>query len=220
METPAPYPVLSLPAGATASLCFDVLRKEGLKPTAIGSPINPLVPYKPFIGRAFTVLGQEDLTLGEDESLQEWTRMLSKTPPNAVLVIQPGDHARSYMGELSANALTFRGCVGSVVDGPCRDSNQIIELGFPVFCQGSTPRDVVSAWKPIEYGQPVEINGHRVTSEDIIIGDTDGLTVTHSRNLDILLEKVSAALTSENLVRKAILAGEDPHSAYMKYRKF
>ena len=124
------------------------------------------------------------------------------------------------MGELSANALTFRHCVAALVDGPCRDTNQIRDIGFPVFSQGTTPRDVVGSWRPIAYGEDVLIDGHKVTSEDVIIGDSDGLCITHMSNLEILLRKVTAALNSENLVRKAILQGEDPHDAYLKYRKF
>lgn len=216
------YPVYeryTLPPGATASLCFDMLRKERLDPIAIGSPLNPIDRYEPFIGRAFTVRG-EATEMDDHESLIEWTRMLSKTPGNSVLVIEPGDRDRSYMGELSANALTLRRCVGSVVDGPCRDSNQIRALGFPVFSHGTTPRDIVGTWQAVEYGAPVTIMGHRVTSDDLVIGDSDGLCITHKDNYDLLTQRLLEGLNSENMVREMILRGHDPLDAYMRYRKF
>ncbi len=214
------YQPLTLPEGATASLSYDVLRKCGLSPTAIGSPLEPIDRYAPFIGRAFTVRGKADPTLTPDESLMEWTKMLSKTPAHAVLVIEPGDCDRAYMGELSAHALTYRHCAGSVVDGPCRDTNQIRSLGFPVFCKGVTPQDVVAAWRPVEFGGAVRVNGAVITSDDIIIGDSDGLCVTHRDNTSTLMQKLNEALTAENKVREAILAGDDPHDAYLRYRKF
>lgn len=214
------YEKLSLPDGATASLCFDVLKKIGSNPIAIGSPLNAIAPTEPFIGRAFTVRGMANNRLTADESLGEWTRMLSNTPANSVLVLATGDCDRAYMGELSANALQQRHCQAAVVDGPGRDIDQMRRLNFPVYCRGSTPEDIVAAWAAVDYGQPVMINGTRVTSDDIIIGDSDGLCVTHQDYLVALFAGLNDALHSENKVRAAILAGHDPHQAYLKYRKF
>jgi len=146
--------------------------------------------------------------------------MLSLTPHHAVLVIEPGDLDRAYMGELSAHALRQRGCPAAIVDGPCRDTDQIRELVFPVFCRGTTPRDIVAAWKPLEFGAPVKIMGQVVTSADLIIGDCDGLCIVAEDYFPQLVEGLKAALQSENKVRAAILKGQDPYQAYLAYRKF
>ena len=37
---------------------------------------------------------------------------------------------------------------------------------------------------------------------------------------ETVVEKAEAAMIAENLVRKAVLAGEDPQQAYLKYGKF
>ncbi|MCA8890037.1 MAG: RraA family protein [Parvularculaceae bacterium] len=214
------YDRYELPDGATGALCFDVLRKAGLAPASIGSPINPIASCEPFIGRAFTVKGVADDTISADESLLEWTRMLSAAPRHSVFVLQPGDHARAYMGELSAHALTHRQVAASVVDGPCRDTDQIRALGFPVYCSGVTPRDVVAAWRPAVFGGAVTIGGSIITCDDLVIGDSDGLCVTNRRNYNQLVAGLEDALVSENLVREAILQGIDPHTAYVRYRKF
>ena len=168
----------------------------------------------------FTVRGAADSTIDADTSLMEWTRMLSATPHHAVLVIEPGDCDRSYMGELSANALMQRHCPASIVDGPCRDVNQMRAMGWPVFARGVTPRDVVAAWRPLEFGAPVTIQGQVVTSDDLIIGDSDGLCIIGEAHYTTLVSRLDAALTSENKVRDAILGGLDPHAAYLAYRKF
>ena len=31
----------------------------------------------------------------------------------------------------------------------------IRRLGFPVFCDKATPRDIVGAWVPVAYGEPI-----------------------------------------------------------------
>lgn len=216
----AAYDEYRLPAGATAALCFDVLRNAGFAPRAIGSPVEPLAPCEPFIGRAYTVRGQADPTISSHGSLLEWTRMLSLTPVNAVLVIAPGDCARAYMGELSANALVRRRSPAAVVDGPCRDTAQIRALGYPVFCRGVTPRDVVGAWRPVEFGGSITVNGCEISCADLVIGDADGLCIAPVESYQVLCRQLDHALKSENLVRDAILGGSDPLSAYQRYGKF
>ena len=60
----------------------------------------------------------------------------------------------AHMGELSAETLQFRGVRGYIVDGGCRDTGFILNMGFPVFCRYLTPRDVVGIWVPDRFGEP------------------------------------------------------------------
>ncbi len=65
------------------------------------------------------------------------------------------------MGELSAQTLQARGVLGYVVDGGSRDTDLVLEQGFPVFCSFLTPADIVERWIPDRYGEPVTIgDGH------------------------------------------------------------
>ena len=52
------------------------------------------------------------------------------------------------MGELSAQTLAARGVLGYVVDGGSRDTDLVLEQGFPVFCSFLTPSDIVERWIP------------------------------------------------------------------------
>ena len=51
----------------------------------------------------------------------------------------------------------FVGVRGYVVDGGCRDTQFILELGFPVFCSFTTPKDIVGMWVPDRIGEPITI---------------------------------------------------------------
>ena len=55
---------------------------------------------------------------------------------------------------------------------------------------------------------------------DFMLGDRDGLVRVPRALAETVVDKAEAAMIAENLVRKAILAGEDPQQAYLKYGKF
>jgi regulator of RNase E activity RraA len=107
-----------------------------------------------------------------------------------------------------------------VVDGGCRDTDFILELGFPVFCSFTTPKDIVSRWVPDRFGEPITIGEVTVCTGDYLIGDRDGVVVIPGALAEEVVSKTEAVMQTENKVRTAILAGVDPQEAYLKYGKF
>lgn len=124
------------------------------------------------------------------------------------------------MGELSAETLKAKGVLGYVVDGGCRDTDFILELGFPVFHSFFTPSDIVARWIPDHFEEPVTLGTVTVRTGDYIIGDRDGLVVVPTEIAGDVIDKTEAVATTENQVRDAIRAGMDPVDAYLKFGKF
>jgi regulator of RNase E activity RraA len=166
------------------------------------------------------VSGHIDLTRDPHDTLVEWTGLLSKAPAGKVLVCQPYTHDIALMGELSAETLNFRGVRGYVVDGGCRDTDFILELGFPVFCSFNTPKDIVGRWVPDRFGKPITIGEVTLSSGDYLLGDRDGVVVIPAAMVEEAVSKTEEVLQTENKVRTAILAGMDPQEAYLKFGKF
>jgi 4-hydroxy-4-methyl-2-oxoglutarate aldolase len=137
-----------------------------------------------------------------------------------VVVAQGNDRTRALMGELSAETLHRKGVRGYVTDGGCRDCGFILKLGFPVFCAFRTPRDVVGAWLPEAFDEPIELGGIAVAPGAWLIGDIDGAVVIPGAIAAAVVAEVEAVMRTENLVRKAILDGVDPREAYLRHRKF
>ena len=146
--------------------------------------------------------------------------MLSRVPANHVLVMQPNDNSVAHMGELSAEALTLRGVLGAVIDGGCRDVDRINAIGLPVFCRYFTPLDVVGRWLPEAFGQPVTIGDWTIATGDFVVADTDGICIVPREHAAEVAVAGEAAISAENLVRTAILAGVDPETAYRRHGKF
>jgi len=124
------------------------------------------------------------------------------------------------MGELSAEALQSRGVKGYIVDGGCRDNALIRKLQFPVFARFQTPRDIVGAWRVESIGEPIEIEGVQIRTGDFVLADIDGIVVIPEDRAESVISEVAKVLTTENLVRKAILKGISPTEAYRRFGKF
>ncbi|SHF26496.1 RraA family protein [Pedobacter caeni] len=199
---------------------YDVMRNMGLPDQLLPNHIRPLNLQHKIAGPVFTISGKIDRSLDKDSSLLKWCEMLSKAPTGHVLICQPNDDTLAHMGELSAETLTFKGVLGYIVDGGCRDSAFIEEIGFPVYCSYFTPRDVVSVWYATELGGEICIGGVRISSGDFVLADRDGVIIIPQDVVQEVLEKTEEVLLTENLVRKAILSGTDPVDAYLQFRKF
>ncbi|MCM2274088.1 MAG: RraA family protein [Candidatus Didemnitutus sp.] len=199
---------------------YDVLRGLGLPNQALPADIRPLVPSTKLAGRIFTVSGHAQPNLDAHESLLHWTAFLSRAPAGSVVLCQPNDASFAHMGELSAETLNFRGVRGYLVDGGCRDTEFIVELGFRVFCRYVTPIDVVGRWKAETFGDPISIGVVTIRTGDYVLADRDGAVVIPGEIVEEVVSKTEAVMNTENEVRTAIMRGVDPQQAYLQYGKF
>jgi len=198
----------------------DVMRAMGLADFTLPPGLRPILPERAMAGPAFTILGKVDPTADPHETLLAWTGLLSKAPPGAIWVSQPNDDRVAHMGELSAETLKNKGVRGAVVDGFARDVNFLIEIGFQTWCRGFTPRDIVGTWLPEATDVEVTIGDVVIAPGDYLVGDRDGLIRIPRAIAEEVASRAEAAIATENLVRKAILAGVDPQQAYLTYGKF
>jgi 4-hydroxy-4-methyl-2-oxoglutarate aldolase len=198
----------------------DVMRAMGLRDFTLPPEIRPLAADQVLAGVVATVSGKVDPTADPHQTLLGWTGLLSKARADSVLICQPNDSTVAHMGELSAETLKLKGVRGYVADGGCRDVSFILELGFPVWCRYLTPRDIVGYWLPDTYDQPIKIGDVTIHAGDLVLGDRDGMVILPQARAEEIIAAAETAISTENLVRKAILDGTDPQEAYLKYGKF
>jgi len=203
-----------------ASAVHDVLREMGHGNCVLPPSIRPLDPTKPLAGEVYTISGHVDQSLSRDESLLLWSRVLSKVPGGKVLVCQPNTKAVALMGELSAHALMVKGTRGYVVDGHCRDTELVLEMGFPVFCEAATPADIMERWRYDRLGEPITIGTVTLESGDYVVGDRDGVVVVPKALAEEAVRLTEKVMAEESDMREAIMAGMDAEEAYLKYGRF
>jgi regulator of RNase E activity RraA len=199
---------------------YDVLRAKGYVQQTLPQYIRPLNLQQKLAGPVFTIQGKRDDSLDAHQSLLKWCELLSKAPANTVLVCQPNDHTLAHMGELSSETLVYKKVLGYIVDGGCRDSAFIENLGFPLFCKYFTPVDVVAKWAATAFGERVQIGEVTIHTGDYVLGDRDGIVIIPGAITEEVVQQTEEVLRTENLVRKAILQGIDPVAAYLRYGKF
>jgi regulator of RNase E activity RraA len=207
-------------ANTYTGIIHDVMRAMGLRDFTLPPEIRPLLADHTLAGVVATVSGRVDRSADPHQTLLGWTGLLSRAQADTVLICQPNDSAVAHMGELSAETLKLKGVRGYVADGGCRDVNFILEQGFPVWCRYLTPRDIVGYWLPDSYDQPIRIGEVTIRSGDLVLGDRDGMVILPEARAEAIVAAAETAIGTENLVRKAILAGTDPQEAYLTYGKF
>ncbi len=198
----------------------DVLRMMGRADIVLPPEIKAIAPGTRLAGPVWTVSGHIDRTKTRHETLLGWCTLLAKAPAGHVVVCQPNNHDVALMGELSAQTLAARGVLGYVVDGGSRDTDLVLEQGFPVFCSFLTPSDIVERWIPDRYGEPVTIGGVTITAGDYLLGDRDGVVIIPRALAEEVVAKTEEVVATESDMRRALVAGMDPVEAYNRYGKF
>ncbi len=168
---------------------------------AIAPDIKPLISRKRISGTARTVR----ITPGQNGAVH---RAVHHAQPGDLLVVDGGGSMRfGPFGDLLAEGCIAKGIVGAIFDCTIRDSADIAELGFQVFCRGFHPEGTAK----IDRGEtdiPVVVGGVLITPGDIVVGDDDGVVVVPKDTAEDVLTKVANVAAREEAIRARIHTGE------------
>jgi len=160
-----------------------------------------MVPGARMAGIAYTlrILGAETLAV---------LRALEAAPPGSVLVIDCGSVGTcSVWGGTSSLASRTRGLAGCVTNGNVRDTDEIRELGVPVYGGGVSVTGTLKnhpGWTGVE----VTVGGIVVKPGDYVIGDADGVVVVDQERAEAVLAAAAMQKKKEDDRDARIRAGE------------
>ena len=173
--------------------------------------IAPVTPGVPFAGPAYTVAGESyrSSAPGDRAKLAAIDAM-----PSGVVAVWAGSDINGVccFGDLLAEAMKGRGCVGVVVDGGVRDVSYLQTLGLPVRARYRSPAQAIGRWRVTASQEPVRMRGAidewvTVVPGDIIISDEDGVLAISSSDVDRVSEKIQGWSGTEAESREAIRNG-------------
>ncbi len=179
----------------TATL-HEAMGKRG----ALPHYIRPVWHESKFYGVALTVQSRpgDNLLLHKAVSLAQ--------PGDVLVVDNDGFLEAGLWGEIITVAAMQKGIVGLVTNGAVRDTLQIRELGFPVFCAGISIKGTTKA-VPGKINNPITFEGVIVNPGDIIVGDNDGVVAIPPGEAAQLLQAARAKEKAEAEVIAIIKAG-------------
>ncbi len=169
--------------------------------------IKPIDPTCHLVGPAVTV----DCYPGDNLALHQG---IYAAKAGDVLVYNcHGYMGAGHFGDIMATACMARGIAGIVMNGTCRDSQDMKEMGFPVFCMGYNPAGTVKESLG-KINVPIVCGGVQVNPGDIIVGDCDGVVVVPKEKAEEVFSGAMKIFNKEIDVRKQLEAGKTTLEIY------
>ena len=181
-----------------ASILADVAGRRG----TMDGRIAPVAPSMKMAGPAFTI------EVRPGDNLMIHASMAMARPGDILVVDGKADRTCALMGAIMISACKKMGFGGAVLDAAVRDTEELRELGFPVFAVGANPNGTTK-FVPGRINWPVSCGGIAVNPGDLVVGDADGVVVIEREKAASLLDAAAKKVADEKARFADIAAGRN-----------
>ncbi len=203
----------------------DIMDKMGYLNQFLSPQIQPIRADMVLVGRAMTVLEadvfNESSVGGHNPVLNKpfglMLEALDDLKKDEIYICTGSSPTYALWGELMSTRAIKLGAAGAVLDGYSRDTNGILNLDFPTFSYGNYAQDQGPRGKVIDFRVDIEMNGVRIKSGDIVIGDIDGVCIIPREIENEVIDGALQKALGEKTVQKAIENGMGAKEAFDKY---
>lgn len=161
-----------------------------------GINMEPTIDYMPemgpMIGYAITVKFQpskKEHVTNNPSAWSDYRAYMASVPGPKIVVVQDLDkpvHVGAFWGEVNANIHRSLGCVGTIIDGAIRDTDEMKNAGFKALARQLCVGHGYSI--PVEWNCEVEVFGRKVQPGQLIHADKHGFLVIPAEDERRLLE--------------------------------
>ena len=169
-----------------ASILADVAGRRG----TMDGRITAVSPSMRMAGPAFTI------EVRPGDNLMIHAGMTMARPGDVLVIDGKADRTCALMGAIMISACRKLGFAGAVLDAAVRDTEELRELGFPVYAVGANPNGPTK-FVPGRINWPVSCGGVAVHPGDLVIGDADGVVVIEREKAASLLDLAQAKVDDE-----------------------
>ena len=139
-----------------------------------------------FAGEAFTLrfipsredkdwdLG--DLTKRGKDNIQ-WEAIEALKAGQVLVIDSRNDVSAASAGNMLMTRMMRKGVAAAITDGAFRDGTEISRMPFPAFCRANVATTRPAFHRAIAMQEPIGCAGVAVYPGDILVGDSDGVTV-------------------------------------------
>lgn len=207
------------------ALVGDVLDKMGYYHQFLPQTIKPLAEDMIVIGKAMPVLEadffEEKMVSSSNPYINKpfglMFEALDSLQENEVYICTGASLRYAVWGGLMTTRALKLKAAGAILDGYSRDTNEVLNLNFPTFSQGTYAQDQGVRGKVVDYRIPIEIGGVRINPGDIIYGDRDGIVVVPQEIMEEVFNKAIEKARGEKSVKKALEVGMSTVEAFDKF---
>jgi 4-hydroxy-4-methyl-2-oxoglutarate aldolase len=196
-ETLRPEPaIVEAFRGLAVATVYEASGRKGY----IGNAVRPIAPGTRLCGPAFTVQCAPGDNLMLHKALQ------CAEPGDVIVAAAGGAYEFGYWGALMATAAVARNLGGLAIDACVRDSTEIREMGFPLFCRGFCVRGTAKAVLGL-INYPLNFSGATIFQGDLVLGDDDGMVVVRREDCAQVLESSLKRVSAEESKAQKLKAG-------------
>ncbi len=200
------------------AMVSDSLDVVGVRNNVMNSSIQALRPEMRAVGFAATIEFEPSSEFDQRDPYGAAIDFLDRLNPGQLAVVATGGRDDSaFWGELFSAAAKGRGATGMVCDGPLRDTEAVVGLGFNVFGASNRPIDYKGRMRVASVGTIVICGGVEVHPGDAVIADADGVVVVPKIHIARVFELANARAQSEKSVLKDLLAGKSVREVWDAY---
>lgn len=157
---------------------------------SVNPSVKPLSKGMRLLGPALTVRCHPKDNLMLHKALQ------IASPGDILVADTDGYPDAGYFGDLMATSAVARQVGGMALDGCVRDSDEIIDMGFAVFCRGTCMRGTVKQTLGA-VNHPILFGGVMVQPGDLVLGDSDGIVIVPQSKLELVLKATRERVAKE-----------------------
>lgn len=171
---------------------------------------------KKICGKAFTVKYGE--VTKEDKKIGKASDFIDEVSEDEVIVL--GNNSRgdcTVWGNILTSMAIMKKVAGTVIDGACRDIEEIEQKGYPLFSRYVYMKSGKGRTKKLALSVPITISDIQIEPGDYILGDLNGVIVIPQTQIEEVIRRAELILETENNILKAVRRGIRLDDARKKY---
>jgi 4-hydroxy-4-methyl-2-oxoglutarate aldolase len=159
-----------------AATVYEAAGREGL----VDADLHQIVPGSRACGPARIA------RCGQDDNLMVHAVMARLQPGEVLVLTMPEPAPVALLGDLLATQAQVRGAAAVLVDASVRDSEELAEMGLPIWARWIRSRGATKD-VPGELDVPVTVGGAEIRPGDLVVLDADGATVVAAERAEEVL---------------------------------
>lgn len=180
---------------------LDVLNING-----VAAGMRQITVQKKIVGRVVTVK-LIPKTQEQTSNRHLGTAAIEAASSGDVIVVEHfSDKIAGWGGNL-AIAASVKGISGVIIDGACRDVDEMKLMGFPVYARSSVPTTARGRLVEESFNEKIHIDGIDVFPNDLVLADASGIVFLPNSKAEMIIEIAKKIMGKEEQMAMAIRSG-------------